>query len=79
MLEELKVTRKVISTLEWFKEHQPVEAFDPKNGPSLTYVRKLVKAGLIQTSKNLIPHPKLDVGVASFKLSKTGRKLLKER
>lgn len=72
----IKITRKVVSTLEWLKDNQPVEKFS-KDGPALGYVKKLVKAGLVKPHRKLTPHPKFNGGIAKYSLSKLGNKVLK--
>lgn len=72
----IRITKKVVSTLKWMKDNQPVEKFT-KNDPALHYIKKLVKAGLIEPDRELIPHPKFNGGIARYSLSKLGNKVLK--
>lgn len=77
MTSEIKITKKVVSTLNWLKTNQPVEVFT-KDDPSLRYIKKLVVAGLVEPHKELTLHPKFNGGIVRYSLSKAGNKVLKQ-
>lgn len=77
MISEIVITKKVLLTLNWLKNNQPVERFT-KDGPSLRYIKKLVMAGLVEPHRELTPHPKFNGGLVRYSLSKAGNKVLKK-
>jgi len=79
MPKPLVVTRKMIRSLAWIKQNQPVAWFDKKKGPSLRYTKRLESFGLVIKLKRLIPHPEIsDACIAQFKLHKEGRRVLRD-
>jgi len=76
-LSDIKITKKLVASLVWLKDNQPAEIFNSKDGPSLTYVKKLVKLELVEPNKELTPHPKFNGGIVSYSLTKLGKKVLK--
>lgn len=76
-MEVPELTRSQARALRWIKLNQPVGFFDD-SGPSLAFTKKLVKLGLVEQSKELIPHPTLkSAAVSAFMLTKIGKKALK--
>lgn len=43
----MRLTPAQRKALQWFKAHEPVGAF-PMDGPSLSFVRRLVRMGLVE-------------------------------